>query len=86
LYLNNKERNIFYLITKPYSSKSKPTYSSLKLSLIDMFEQMREKKLEYLALPKIGCGLDKLNWDKVKEIINELNQKYKINIIIYHFE
>jgi O-acetyl-ADP-ribose deacetylase (regulator of RNase III) len=85
LYLNSKNYNIFYLITKPYSSKSKPTYSSLKSSLIDMFKQMKEKKLEYLAIPKIGCGLDRLDWDKVKEMINKLNEDYKINIVVYHF-
>jgi len=83
LYLKSVNRNLFYLVTKPYSARSKPTYSSLKLSLIDMFKQLKNKKLEYLAIPKIGSGLDKLEWDKVKKIINEINSNYKINILVY---
>jgi hypothetical protein len=34
--------NVFYLITKPYSRSSKPSYESIKLSLADMFKQARE--------------------------------------------
>jgi len=83
LYLKSVNHNLFYLVTKPYSARSKPTYSSLKLSLIDMFKQLKNKKLEYLAIPKIGSGLDKLEWDKVKKIINEINSNYKINILVY---
>lgn len=27
--------------------------------------------VKYLAMPKIGCGLDRLQWSKVREIIKE---------------
>lgn len=70
---NNSEwKYIFYLVTKPYSRSSKPTYDSLELSLKDMFQLIKDKNIKKLALPKIGCGLDGLNWNNVKEMIQRL--------------
>jgi len=69
---NNEWKNIFYLVTKPYSRSSKPTYESLELSLKDMFQQIKDKNIKKIAIPKIGCGLDGLEWNNVKEIIQRL--------------
>lgn len=30
---------------------------------------IRENNIEKIAMPKIGCELDKLKWNKVKEIL-----------------
>ena len=68
-------RNIFYLVSKPYSRTSKPTYDNLKACLIDMFNQMKKHKLTKVAMPKIGCGLDGLEWCKVITIIEEVRPK-----------
>lgn len=34
-------------------------------------------------MPKIGCGIDRLNWKKVSEIIKEIFEDVDIEIIIY---
>lgn len=36
----------------------------------------------YIAMPKIGCGLDKLEWSKVKAIIEEVFAGTDIEILI----
>lgn len=55
----------------------KPTYTSLFESLeyvkqtlraIDDYAKRDGLKLK-IVMPKIGCGLDRLNWDRVKEMI-----------------
>ena len=38
--------------------------------------------IHYLAMPKIGCGLDKLQWGKVREIIKEEFKDVDIQIEI----
>lgn len=38
-----------------------------------------------LAMPRIGCGLDGLNWDKVKELLSEIFANQPIEIIIYNY-
>ena len=50
----------------------KPTLETLKQSLIDLREQAFSRKIKKLAMPKIGCGLDKLHWENVSEIIKEV--------------
>ena len=64
-------QNIFYLVTKPYSKYSKPTYESITSSLHDMFKQAKEQNITKIALPRIGCGLDGKNWTTVLEIIKK---------------
>ena len=50
---------VFNLITKARSS-GKPTYQSLQQSLLRMREIVIEKDIKKIAMPKIGCGLDRL--------------------------
>ena len=36
-----------------------------------------------LAMPKIGCGLDGLQWSKVQNIIDQVFQDTDINVTVY---
>ncbi|WP_435171849.1 hypothetical protein [Paenibacillus glycanilyticus] len=38
-----------------------------------------------LAMPQIGCGLDKLQWGKVREIITEVFEHTEVEIIVCHY-
>ena len=42
----------------------------------------KELEIKYLGLPKIGCGLDRLQWGKVREIIKEEFKDLDIEIEI----
>lgn len=59
---------VFNLITKE-NYYNKPTYKSMRQSLAKMRNIVNEHHIKYIAMPKIGCGLDKLNWEKVKDIL-----------------
>ena len=81
--LRRKNRWIYYLITKEFYWE-KPTYDSVKKCLENMKRHMEEHGVKSLAMPQIGCGLDKLKWESVRKIIKEIfPPDCKINITIY---
>lgn len=50
---------------------NKPTYESITKCIQYMRDMCKNCGIKYLAMPKIGCGLDRLQWGKVREIIKE---------------
>lgn len=68
MYYNNNLDMVFNLITKN-NYWGKPTYENITKCIEEMADVCRECKAKYLAIPRIGCGLDKLEWSKVKDII-----------------
>ena len=73
--------NVFNFVTKAFHY-NKPTYESLYSALKDMHEQCKELGIKHLAMPKIGCGLDRLDWDKVSVMIKEVFDDLDIDILI----
>lgn len=73
--------NTFNLITKN-KCWHKPTYDSLREALEMMREQLEFLDVTKLAMPKIGCGLDKLSWCQVYDIICEVFEDMDIEIVI----
>lgn len=80
--------NVINLVTK---SKywQKPTYDSLKESLIEFRDTLCRFSnptlfAKTLVMPRIGCGLDKLDWNNVKEIIKEIFEDTDIAIEVYY--
>lgn len=73
--------NVCNLITKE-KYWYKPTYTSLSESLNSLKEICKNENISYLAMPRIGCGLDKLEWTKVKHIISDIFNDMEIEILI----
>lgn len=73
--------NVFNLVTKERCFH-KPTYDTLYDTLVDMREQCEDFDITRLAMPLIGCGLDKLEWDKVKDVIEDVFENTDIEILI----
>lgn len=73
------------MITKKLS-KGKPTIESLRSSLMKMAEHVKEHNVKELAMPMIGCGLDRLDWGEVSEAINEIFRYIDIEITIYQYD
>lgn len=73
--------NVFNLVTKR-KCWGKPTYESLRESLEMMREQLEFLDATKLAMPWVGCGLDKLNKDQVYDIICEVFEDMDIEIVI----
>ena len=72
---------VFNLITKKTYS-GKPTYKSLEIAITDMADLIDYYNIKYLAIPKLGCGLDRLQWGKVRGIIQEVFEDINIEILV----
>jgi O-acetyl-ADP-ribose deacetylase (regulator of RNase III) len=82
-YLKDTNRFIFYLITKERYWK-KPTVTTLEKSLIDLKNVCLKNNIKALSMPKIGCGLDGLIWDKVKIVIDKVLVTAGIEVFVYY--
>lgn len=80
--LEHDHRYVYYLITKP-KYFHKPTYQTLEKSLQAMKSHCKENSVSSLAMPKIGCGLDKLEWNKVSALIKDVFKDLPITITVY---
>ena len=58
----------------------KPTLLSLKQALNHMKTYVDNG--DKIAMPKIGCGLDRLNWQEVEQIIREVFADTDIEILV----
>jgi len=77
IYVNG----VFNLITKKFYY-NKPTIESLTEAVIVMKNQALLLDIHKIAMPKIGCGLDRLQWGKVREIIQEVFNDTDIEILV----
>lgn len=62
----------------------KPTYDTLQEALCDLKQQLtlNYPDIQKIGMPLIGCGLDKLKWDKVSEIIQQEFDATTLEIIV----
>lgn len=72
---------VFNLITKSRSS-GKPSYQSLEASLYKMRELVMENNIKKIAMPKIGCGLDRLQWGRVREMIKDIFGDLNLEVLV----
>lgn len=75
------DHRVFNLVTKNICW-SKPTYQMLQMTLLDMKAQCEELGVKKLAMPLIGCGLDKLEWSKVSTFIQAVFDDTDIEILV----
>lgn len=73
--------NICNLITKEFYWK-KPTIISLEKSLIKLKDWAIENDINRIAMPKIGCGLDKLKWEDVSKLLKKVFNDTGIEILV----
>jgi len=83
--LKENDRFIFYLVTKKFYFH-KPYYNSIEKSLKEMRSLCKKNQVKDLAMPMIGSGLDRLDWNIVEKIIDFVFKKENINITIYKYE
>ncbi|CAH8772040.1 hypothetical protein [Paenibacillus dendritiformis] len=60
----------------------KPTYESLTQAVVSMRVVCLEEGITALAMPQIGCGLDKLQWGRVREMIKDVFADTDIEIVV----
>ena len=65
---HDHETTVYNLVTKP-TVGDKPTYNNLDTALKYMSYNMKAMGYKKLAIPTLGCGIDGLDWDSVKDMI-----------------
>lgn len=72
-------RGEYNLVTKD-KCWQKPTKETLRQSLEQMYaySDVNDK----IAMPKIGCGLDRLEWQDVEQIIREVFANSNVEILV----
>jgi O-acetyl-ADP-ribose deacetylase (regulator of RNase III) len=59
----------------------KPTLNTLKACLQQVSQFCQENNIKSISMPRIGCGLDKLDWSQVELVIREILKD--VNVTIY---
>ena len=84
--LHRGGRYIYYLITKAKYHQI-PTYTDLQSSLEAAREHCESHGVKAIAMPQIGCGLDRLKWEQVKGIIKAVfPPACGINVTVYIYK
>ncbi|KAI6659337.1 O-acetyl-ADP-ribose deacetylase 1 isoform X1 [Oopsacas minuta] len=80
--LLDNSRYIYYLITKE-KYNYKPKLASLRQAVCAMRDHCVLNDVKELCLPKIGCGLDRLVWKDVKQILIDTFKETNIQLSVY---
>ena len=78
-------RYIYNLVTKTKFSE-KPNLTTLSLTLEEMKSHARLYGISTIAIPKIGCGLDQMNWQEVVKLLRDIFAYSNIRIVVYTLE
>lgn len=70
----------FNLVTKQHYW-DKPTLRTMKQALEDMRKRIAYPD-EKIAMPRIGCGLDRLKWSDVERLLHEVFDDTEIEILV----
>lgn len=73
--------NVFNLVTKDRYFH-KPTLDTMRAALTEMCEYAVEMGVTKIAMPKIGCGLDRLNWEEVSAMLQEIFEDTDVEILV----
>ena len=72
----------FNMVTKEMTWY-KPTYSTVEEALKDIKYLMLDEGIKELRLPRIGCGIDGLDWEVVSDMIKTMFKDTNIIITVY---
>jgi hypothetical protein len=74
-------RGTFHMITKEHYWE-KPTQLDFLCSLSALASELCEGTLKWIIMPRIGCGLDNLDWSWVRSNIERAFAKWDGSIIV----
>ncbi len=60
----------------------KPTYRTLEIALTKLADIIKMNNIENIAMPLIGCGLDRLSWDRVSVMVQNIFSDQNCNITV----
>lgn len=60
----------------------KPALETLQQALEDFRTKALEKGIKKIVMPKIGCGLDKLDWEDVRTLVQKAFENTDIEVVV----
>lgn len=81
--LERDKRFVLYMVTK-VRYYDKPDYKTMRKCIQSLRDISCQRKIETLSIPRIGCGLDRLEWMSVRKILEEEFKNVQIQINVYH--
>jgi len=81
--LADGHRFVFYLVTKERYFH-KPGYDAMQSTLLRLRDMALERGVAHLAMPRLGCGLDRLAWPRVRDMIATAFDGSGISISVYN--
>ncbi|VEN61189.1 unnamed protein product [Callosobruchus maculatus] len=81
LELRSGQRRLYYLISKE-KSYQKPTYRTVWEALLDLREKLLTANVLKLAIPKLACGRDGLDWRIIRNMLEVLFRFTGIEILV----
>lgn len=76
------EEGVYNLITKERCFH-KPTIKSMRGALMDMKSiVLKDGRNGKIGMPRIGCGLDNMNWEEVKCLVQEVFADTDVDIVV----
>jgi len=79
------DRRVINLVTKA-KYFHKPTYSTLEAALLDMRRVLESNRITRISMPRIGCGLDRLQWGAVRQLIANTFGDMELIIEVYQLK
>lgn len=76
-----KYKNVLNLVTK-IKYYDKPTLFTITKALEEMRAIVIRENIRHIAMPMVGCGLDRLNWCDVSNIIKKTFNDLDVVIIV----
>ena len=81
-WLPETRRYLYHLVTKQKYFNI-PTNSTLRASLERLRTHAENNSFPRISMPCIGTGLDQLDWDKVKLLIQETFRTSPVKVVVY---
>ena len=75
------EGRVLNIITKEHYFQ-KPTIITMMIALVKLKTVCLENNIKKIAMPTIGCGLDRLKWDIVSKTIQDTFKNTDIEIVV----
>ena len=82
LWKENNKPFVFNLGTQESPGRH-ATYQAVEKALTNMVSQADVEGITSIAIPRIGSGYGGLKWEKVREVIEQVFEKWSGNLFVY---
>ena len=77
-----------YIIVNLVTKKNywdKPTYETMETSLRSLRQYLMQRThIKRVLMPRIGCGLDKLEWSRVRVMIENILENVDVEVKVFY--